>query len=328
MYFIGKEKFEVIKKSKKLSQIEKAEIISSFCRLNTLTTIKNAGSGHIGSSMSAMDLFVWVNHFLIKEKKKQIKLGLKRDYFFSSKGHDVPGFYNVLYSLGIIQRSKIFKLRRLNGLDGHPDVRIPGIEANTGSLGMGISKAKGIAFAKKLLKLEGLVIVLTGDGEFQEGQIYETLQTTSSQKINNIIVIIDHNKIQSSRFVKDIININPLKKKIENFGWHVERCNGNSFKDIKNTFSKIIKIKSKPKLIIADTIKGKGISSIEHPLVMKKNKIYNWHSGAPSNQEYEFMSNVLIHDIKRLLKKRQVNINLLKSIFQKKRINQNSIDIH
>ena len=292
MYFVDYKKFDLIKNLINLKDVDKAEIISAFCRLNTLTTIKVAGSGHLGTSMSAMDLFVWINHFLLKRKRKRkkVKNDYGRDYFFSSKGHDVPGLYNVLYALGILPKKKIFKLRRLNGLDGHPDVRIPGIDANTGSLGMGISKAKGIAVAKKLLNVGGSVIVLTGDGEFQEGQIFEALQNTSSQKINNIIVIIDHNKIQSSRFVKDIININPLIRKVKTFGWHVERCNGNSMSQIKSVFLKLKNIKSKPKLIIADTIKGKGITSIEHINVMKKTKIYNWHSGAPSDYQYEKMS--------------------------------------
>lgn len=326
MYFINYKNFNLIKKLSNLTDVEKAEIIAAFCRLNTLTTIKIAGSGHLGTSMSAMDLFVWINHFFIK--KESNKKNYKRDFFFSSKGHDVPGLYNVLYSIGILKKSKIFKLRRLNGLDGHPDVRIPGIDANTGSLGMGISKAKGIAIGKKLLNVEGKVIVLTGDGEFQEGQIYEALQNTSSQKINNIIVIIDHNKIQSSRFVKDIININPLLSKIKNFGWHVERCNGNSMKEIKNALSKLKAIKSKPKLLIADTIKGKGISSIEHTYVMKKSDIYNWHSGAPNDQQYKIMAEKILDDIRELLNKKKVHIDVLKSNNYKKIKYQKSIDIH
>ena len=117
-----------------------------------------------------------------------------------------------MYAIGLITLKKLLLLRRLNGLDGHPDVSIKGIEANTGSLGMGISKAKGFAWSKKYLKLNGLVIVITGDGEFQEGQIFESLQTTAHQKINNLIVIMDHNKIQSSRYVKDIINLKTLEK--------------------------------------------------------------------------------------------------------------------
>jgi len=189
-----------------LHKYKKAELIADFCRLNTLSIIKLAGSGHLGTSMSAMDIFVWLKYFQIYTKKFN-KKNMNRDIFFSSKGHDVPAMYSVLYSLGIINLNKFILLRRLNGLDGHPDVSIKSIETNTGSLGMGISKAKGFAWSKKYLKKKGDTIVLTGDGEFQEGQIYESLQTTAHQKINNLIVIIDHNKIQSSKFVKNIIDL-------------------------------------------------------------------------------------------------------------------------
>ena len=135
---------------------------------------------------------------------------------------------------------------------------------------MGISKAKGFAWSKKYLGLNGSVIVITGDGEFQEGQIFESLQTTAHQKINNLIVVMDHNKIQSSRYVKDIINLRDLRKKVESFGWHVRECNGHSFKDIAKNLKKINIVKNKPKFLIANTIKGKGIESIEHTVFMKK----------------------------------------------------------
>ena len=198
----------------KINDFHKAELIALINRLNTLSIIKKAGSGHIGTSFSAMDIFVWIKFFQFKTNKKDLKK-MSRNIFFSSKGHDVPALYSVLYFLGIINLNKITKLRRLNGLDGHPDVSIPGIEANTGSLGMGLSKAKGILWAKKYFKKKGNVIVLTGDGEFQEGQIYEALQTISHQKLNDIIVIVDHNKIQSSEFVKKIIDLKDLKKKLK-----------------------------------------------------------------------------------------------------------------
>ena len=187
----------------KINIYHKAKLLALINRLNTLAIIKKAGSGHIGTSFSAMDIFVWTKFFQFKTNKNDLNKQ-SRNIFFSSKGHDAPALYCVLYSLGIIDFKKIIKLRKINGLDGHPDVSIPGIEANTGSLGMGLSKAKGIVWSKKYLKNKGNVIVVTGDGEFQEGQIYESLQTISHQKLNDIIVIIDHNKIQSSQYVKKI----------------------------------------------------------------------------------------------------------------------------
>ncbi len=280
-----------------IDRYSKAEIIASANRLNTLAMIKNAGSGHIGTSLSAMDIFVWLKFFEIKTLKKDLKK-FNRNIFFSSKGHDVPALYSILYFLGIINFEKICKLRRVGGLDGHPDISIPGIEANTGSLGMGISKAKGILWAKKYLKQKGKVFVVTGDGEFQEGQIYESLQTVSHQKLNDIVVIIDHNKIQSSQYVKKIIDLGNLEKKIKTFGWHVERCNGHDFKKLSKVFKKFSKIKNKPKLLIADTVKGKGISFMEHPKVMKKQKQYSWHAGAPNNKNFYAAQKELIKKIK------------------------------
>ena len=285
-----------------------------------------AGSGHLGTSLSAIDLFIWIKIFRFKTPKNLIK-NANRNIFFSSKGHDAPALYSVLYALNIINFKKILKLRRLGGLDGHPDVSIPGIEANTGSLGMGISKAKGFLWAKRYLKKKGNVIVMIGDGEFQEGQIFESLQTTAHQKLNDLIVIMDHNKIQSSQYVKKIIDLLDLKKKIESFGWHVERCNGHNFRDIDNSIKKILKIKNKPKFLIADTIKGKGVNFMEHTKVMKSNNIYNWHSGAPDEDNFLKAQSILIKKIQFMLKK--LNINDLKFInISSKKTKDKNIEIH
>ena len=313
----------------KINDFHKAELIALINRLNTLSIIKKAGSGHIGTSFSAMDIFVWIKFFQFKTKKRDLNK-LYRNIFFSSKGHDVPALYSILYFLKIINLKKISNLRRLNGLDGHPDVSIPGIEANTGSLGMGLSKAKGILWAKKYLKKKGNVIVLTGDGEFQEGQIYEALQTISHQKLNDIIVVVDHNKIQSSEFVKKIIDLRDLKKKIESFGWFVKRCNGHNFKKLKKIFSDFKKIKNKPKLLIADTIKGKGVSFMEHPKVMKKHKIYNWHSGAPNDKVFYKAQNELLNKIKKNFKKKSLSMPKLTNLNNKNNfsIKNNLTEIH
>jgi len=211
IFFVKNEEIKKILKSN-IDIFCKAKILSAICRLNTLAIIKKAGSGHIGTSFSAIDLFVWIKFFELKTPKNNLRK-LDRNIFFSSKGHDAPGLYSVLYALNIINYNKILNLRRLGGLDGHPDVSISGIEANTGSLGMGISKAKGMLWAKKYSRKSGRVIVMTGDGEFQEGQIFEALQTTFHQKLNDLIVIMDHNKVQSSQYVKKIIDLGNLKKK-------------------------------------------------------------------------------------------------------------------
>jgi transketolase len=180
-------------------------------------------------------------------------------------------------------------LPRLNGLDGHPEIRIPGVEASTGSLGMGISKAKGMAWAKEYNGAKGKVFVLTGDGEWQEGQIYEALQATAHQKVNNITAIIDHNKYQTDMLVKDVNNIEDLTEKVKAFGWHVEKIDGHDFALIASTLELLDKITHKPKLIIADTIKGKGISFMETPVLDPETgkAFYKWHSGAPDDTTFK-----------------------------------------
>lgn len=198
------------------------QLFADMCRYNTYIMVKKAGSGHLGSSFSAADLIT----YLYLRKLNTLEVGFDspdRDIYFSSKGHDVPGFYSLLYALGVLQEEKALILRRLNGLDGHPEVRITGVEASTGSLGMGISKAKGMAWAKSYTGAGGKVYVLTGDGEFQEGQIFESLQATAHQKVNNVTAIIDHNKYQTDMLVKDVNNIEDLTEKVEAFGWHVEK---------------------------------------------------------------------------------------------------------
>tara|TARA_B100001248_G_C27375158_1_gene453841 strand:+ start:906 stop:1892 length:987 start_codon:yes stop_codon:yes gene_type:complete len=317
IYFIEKNEIEKVVKSR-LNNFQKAEIISAICRLNTLSIIKRAGSGHLGTSFSAMDIFVWIKFFKFKTLKNDLK-DLNRNIFFSSKGHDAPALYSVLYALNIVSLKKILKLRRLGGLDGHPDISTIGIESNTGSLGMGISKAKGFLWAKKYLKLRGNVIVMIGDGEFQEGQIFEALQTTSHQNLNDLIVIMDHNKIQSSQYVDKIISLGNLQNKIKSFGWHVERCDGHDFKKLDKIFIKFSKIKNKPKFLIADTIKGRGVKFMEHTQVMKKQKKYNWHAGAPSDLNFKKAQSILLFDLKKILKKRNIQDLKLTNIALKKK---------
>lgn len=323
--FIKNDQLKILFNSN-LSDYKKAEILSYICRLNTLSIIKRAGSGHIGTSFSAMDLFIWIKFFKFKTSKKELD-DLNRNIFFSSKGHDAPALYTVLYALKIIEFSKIVNLRRLKGLDGHPDVSIPGIEANTGSLGMGISKAKGFLWAKKYLKKKGNIIVMIGDGEFQEGQIFEALQTISHQNLNELIVIMDHNKIQSSQYVKKIIDLGDLRKKIKSFGWHVERCDGHNFKKIDSIFSKFKKIKNKPKFLIADTIKGKGVSFMEHVHVMKKNKHYNWHAGAPNDEDFLRAQEILLKKLNKLVLVNKIK-NLKTVDISPKTKNTNIFEIH
>ena len=286
--------YNLIKKSEfdKVKSFEgnwatKMELFADMCRYNTLVAVKKAGSGHLGSSLSALD----ITTYLYLNELNVFDVGFDspdRDIYFSSKGHDVPGLYALFYALGIIPEEKLLMLRRLHGLDGHPEVRQNGIEASTGSLGMGISKGKGMAWAKSYGKNKGHVYVLTGDGEFQEGQIYESLQVTAHQKVNNITAIMDHNKYQTDMLVADVNNIEDVVNKVSAFGWHVVRINGHDFNTLKNTFNDLKKITDKPKMIIADTIKGRGVSFMEKPLTetFQGKTLYKWHSGAPDDESY------------------------------------------
>jgi transketolase len=272
------------------AQIERPErlaLIADMCRANALAAVKRAGSGHIGSSFSAMDIVV----SLYCEEMNVLELGIDhpdRDVYFSSKGHDVPGLYAVLQAFGVIPEEKLLELRRLGGLDGHPDIGVPGIEANSGSLGMGLSKGRGIAWAKRALGRGGHVFVMTGDGELQEGQIYEALQSTAQQGISGLTAIVDHNKVQSDKLVEEIVDLGPLDQKFRDFGWHVARCDGHDFGQLEKVFSEFRTVTDRPKVLIADTIKGRGVSFMEHPAALRAGKgLYAWHAGAPDDEMFE-----------------------------------------
>ena len=264
----------------------KLSLIADMCRLNTLSAVKRAGSGHLGSSFSAMDIVVWLYY----QEMNTLSVGLgdpNRDIYFSSKGHDVPGLYSVLYSLGVIPEERLLLLRRLGGLDGHPDVGIPGIEANSGSLGMGISKGKGMAWAKQYQGHSGRVFVMTGDGELQEGQSLEALQSAAQQRVARLVVIVDHNKVQSDKRVSEIVDLRDLERRFEGFGWYVARCDGHDFRQIEDALSHLREIQDRQKALIADTIKGRGVSFMEHPFALATHSgLYPWHSGAPDDQSF------------------------------------------
>ncbi|HQH27057.1 MAG TPA: 1-deoxy-D-xylulose-5-phosphate synthase N-terminal domain-containing protein, partial [Oligoflexia bacterium] len=282
---IVRSEFERIRQAK-IDRYKKLELLGDMHRANTLSMVKRAGSGHLGSSFSCLDIVT----YLYYEEMNITALGIAhpdRDIYFSSKGHDVPGFYSVLYSLGILPEEQYLRLRRLGGVHGHPEMGVPGIEANSGSLGMGISKAKGMAHAKAIAGRKGRVFVMTGDGELQEGQNYEAFQTAVQQNITNLIVIVDHNKLQSDKQITEITNLGNMEAKFGAFGWHVLRCDGHDYRALEQTIEKAKALTDKPRIIIADTIKGRGVSFMEHPQALADNKgLYRWHSGAPDDESF------------------------------------------
>lgn len=261
-------------------------VIADMCRINALSAVKLAGSGHLGSSFSAMDIVVWLYYSEMNVRE----VGWddpSRDVYFSSKGHDVPGLYAVLHSLGTIPDERLLRLRRLGGLDGHPDVGVPGIEANSGSLGMGISKGRGIAWAKRYRKLGGRVFVMTGDGELQEGQNYEALASTAQQNITSLTVIVDHNKVQSDKRVSEIVSLGDLEAKFRACNWHVTRCDGHDHEALARLWDELRRVTDRPKAVIADTIKGRGVSFMEHERALADGGgYYRWHAGAPGDEPF------------------------------------------
>ncbi len=266
---------------------ERVALLADMCRLNTLVAVKRAGSGHLGSSFSAMDVVA----FLLFEELNTAALGwehLDRDVYFSSKGHDVPGLYAPLFALGVIPRERFLRLRRYGGLDGHPDVGVPGIEANSGSLGMGISKGRGMAWAKRHLGRGGRVVVMTGDGELQEGQSYEGLQAAAHERLGNLIVVVDRNGLQSDKPTEEIVPLGDLETRLGGFGWHAASCDGHDIRALRDAFASFRDDSEQPKALVARTIKGKGVSFMEHPqALVEGGGTYRWHAGAPDDESFE-----------------------------------------
>lgn len=257
----------------------KARLFADMCRVNTLYMITLAGSGHIGSSFSSLDMVSWL--YL-----NELNPPHGRDLYYSSKGHDAPGLYAVLTGLGLLDFDHVHRLRRIDGLPGHPDISIPYMVTNTGSLGMGVSKAKGMVSANRLKGQRSRVFVLTGDGELQEGQIWESLASAACLGMGEITVIVDHNKIQSDTWVSRVSDLGDLEGKFAAFGWHVLRCNGNDAQSFAAALAASGDEPERPTAIIADTVKGSGVSFMAYTAEGPDEALYAYHSGAPDAETY------------------------------------------
>ena len=300
LYHIPMKEFERIQ-ALPATALERTSLFAALCRINTLYMIARAGSGHIGSSFSSIDIMSWL---LLNEVRLPLEddHASPRDIFFSSKGHDAPALYNVFIGLGRLDYGLIHQLRRLGGLPGHPDIDTPNVVTNTGSLGMGISKAKGMIFANRLNKRQDNVFVLTGDGEMQEGQFWESLISAANHKMHELTVIIDHNKLQSDTLVSKVSDLGDLAAKLAAFGWHVSRCDGNNLAAFSQTLTTSKQVIDKPKVIIADTVKGKGVTFMEHTSIDSDVELYKFHSGAPSKEAYVKAAQELIDSANTKLK--------------------------
>ncbi|HEY7637562.1 MAG TPA: transketolase C-terminal domain-containing protein [Gemmatimonadales bacterium] len=275
LFYVPASEFERVRRLR-ADPIQTTALFASLCRINTLYMICRAGSGHIGSSFSSLDIVTWLH---LQELGPQ-------DRFFSSKGHDVPGLYATLIALGRLPFDNLHALRRLGGLPGHPDVGTPGMVTNTGPLGMGISKAKGMVRANRLAGRRGRVFVMTGDGELQEGQVWESLASAAHEAMGEITAIVDHNKVQSDTLVSSVSDLGDLMGKFTAFGWYAARCNGHDLPALRDCLDRFRGVTDRPKLIVADTIKGRGVSFMEHTAMPSGDRYYRFHSGAPDDATY------------------------------------------
>ncbi|MBU0629879.1 MAG: transketolase [Candidatus Margulisbacteria bacterium] len=245
-------------------EIKKLQEIASKLRQHVIVMTCAAASGHPGGSLSAADIITVLYFHTLRHRPKDPGW-VDRDRFVMSKGHAAPILYSALAEAGYFPAKYLKTLRQMgSSLQGHIDMlSLPGIEMSTGSLGQGLSAANGMALAGRLDKKDYHVFCLLGDGECQEGQIWEAAMTSGHRKIDNLTAIVDHNKYQIDGKIEDVKTLNPFEDKWKAFGWHVVRCDGHSIKALIAAIDSAQKTKGKPTVIIADTIKGKGVSFME-----------------------------------------------------------------
>lgn len=259
--------------------IDKLQKTAKELRREILTMLAKAGSGHTGSSLSCVEIVLTIYSYKLRFNPKDPNWQ-DRDRFVLSKGHGCPTLYAVLAHFGFFPKEKLYNLRKLGSpLQGHPQLGLAGLEASTGSLGQGLSIANGMALAAKLDKKDIRVYCLLGDGETNEGQVWEAAMTACHYKLDSLCAIIDFNKLQIDGFLCDVKNVEPFKDKWHSFGWHVIEIDGHNFSQIMDALDEAEKIKQRPTLILAHTIKGKGVSFME-------NKV-EWHGIAPKPEELE-----------------------------------------
>lgn len=267
-------------------------MMANGCRLNALSAIQCAGSGHIGTSFSSLDIMVSVRKFLAGDSFLMSNQS-ERGIFFSSKGHDAPAFYALMHLMGQLEDDDLLTLRRLGGLPGHPETVTPGVPTNTGSLGMGISKAKGFVKAQRLNEPNSRnpVVVMLGDGELNEGQIWESMPGASKDGLGELTAIVDANGIQSDTWTSQTLPVGDLKARVEAVGWHYLECDGHSPAEIENALSEA-ESDRRPSFIVAKTIKGYGVTWMEE--FDSAGSYYKFHSGALAPDLYLDAVNQLV----------------------------------
>ena len=256
------------------------EKMANEIRKDIVTAVHSAKSGHPGGSLSSADIFTYLYFEEMNVDPANPKWE-DRDRFVLSKGHVAPGLYSTLAEKGYFPKEDLKTLRHTGSyLQGHPDMKhIPGIDMSSGSLGQGVSVAVGMAAAGKYDKKDYRVYTLTGDGEIQEGQIWEAAMWAGHRKLDNLVVIVDNNNLQIDGSIEDVCSPYPIDKKFEAFNFHVINIDGNDFDQIRAAFKEARETKGMPTAIIAKTVKGKGVSFMENAA--------GWHGKAPNDEEYE-----------------------------------------
>ena len=253
--------------------------VANEVRKGIITSVHAAKAGHPGGSLSAADIFTYLYFEEMNVDPKDPKKA-DRDRFVLSKGHTAPGLYSALAQKGYFPVEDLETLRHLGSyLQGHPDMKhIPGVDMSSGSLGQGISAAVGMAIAGKMDNADYRVYTLLGDGEIQEGQVWEASMMAGFRKLDNLVVIVDNNNLQIDGAIDEVCSPYPIDKKFEAFNFHVINIDGNDFDQIDAAFKEAKATKGMPTAIIAHTVKGKGVSFMENQV--------GWHGTAPNNEQY------------------------------------------
>ncbi|ATD58097.1 transketolase [Clostridium chauvoei] len=249
---------------------------SKDVRKNIIEMIYEAKSGHPGGSLSCADIITYLYYEKMNVDVKNPKAE-NRDRFVLSKGHAAPALYSVLAEKGFFPKEELKHLRRIGALlQGHPDAKhIPGVDVSTGSLGQGISNAVGMALGLKTQKSDAKVYTVLGDGELQEGLVWEASMAAVHYKLDNLVAVVDYNGLQIDGKNEDVMTVSPVDEKFRSFGWNVIMCDGNDFEEIDRAFNSLVS--GKPNLILASTVKGKGVSFMENQA--------GWHGQAPSAEQ-------------------------------------------
>ena len=260
--------------------IEDLKMKANEIRKDIIEEVYNAKSGHPGGSLSIADIMavLYFNELRIDEKNPRWE---ERDRLVLSKGHCSPALYAALAERGFFDKEDLKSFRKIeSNLQGHPDLnKVPGVDMTSGSLGQGLSIANGMAIAGKMDNKDYRVYTILGDGEIEEGQVWEAAMTANKYKLDNLCVIVDNNNLQIDGTIEEVMSSYPIDEKFKSFGFNVLAIDGNNIEEILSAFEIAKQTKNKPTCIIAKTIKGKGVSFME-------NKV-GWHGKAPNEEEYE-----------------------------------------